>query len=107
MLRSAVPHSTVAVQTEEVKLTETAVAVAHGSMPQEPHRAGLKLVEAAVAATEVASENALVSLAPPLPAAVIPEAVEANILGRLLSLAREIRLPRRYVGYSFLFFLLL
>ena len=93
--------STVAVQTEEVKPIQTAVAVAHGSMPQEPHRACLKLVEAAVAATEVASKTTQPSLALQVPAVVIPEAVEANILGRLLSLAREIRRPRQYVGYSF------
>ena len=93
--------STVAVQTEDVKPIQTAVAVAHGSMPQEPHRAGLKLVEAAVAATEVASKTTQLSPAPQVPAVLIPEAVEANILGRLLSLAREIRRPRHYVGYSF------
>ena len=31
----------------------------------------------------------------------MPEAVEANILGKLLSLARDIRRDRNYVGYSF------
>jgi hypothetical protein len=30
-----------------------------------------------------------------------PAQIEADILGRLLSLAREIRRPRKYVGYSF------
>ena len=45
--------SIVAVETEEVKHIQTAAAVADGSMPQEPHRAGLQSVEAAIAATAV------------------------------------------------------
>ena len=69
-------------------------------------RADLRLVNAAVAATEIASESTQPLLEPRVPPVVIPEAVEANILGRLLALAREIRQPRRYIGYSFLFFLL-
>ena len=94
--------STVAVETEEVAETEFAVAhSADGSMPQEPHRAGLQSVEAAIAATAVDIKTTQIYRAPKVPAVVIPEAAEANVLGRLLSLARQIRRPRQYLGYSF------
>ena len=94
--------STEAGETELV--AETVVAVAHsadGSMPQEPHRAGLQSVEAAIAATAVDIKTTQIYRAPKVPAVVIPEAAEANVLGRLLSLARQIRRPRQYLGYSF------
>ena len=61
-------------------------------LPSKPH--------AAVAASEPHAAVAASALRVVLPQAALPQLAEVRVLDKLMALAREIRKPRAYVGYS-------
>ena len=71
-----------------------------GELPPEPHEAPLRKHLAAEPCEPSAMVAATAFLQPSQPLK-IPAATHANILGSILKLAREIRRPRGWVGYSF------